>query len=126
MKPKMCLISKTKQIYPKILTVPESTFKIKAVLPWILFEILLTSAVICKQRFLHEAEIVQYLQNYKHQDINQGQFRKPLRASTNSIKQLSYMGPYIFHRLFNFKLLFTLKLLYLSNCFDKINQTTFF
>ena len=25
-------------------------------LPWILFEILLTSAVICKQRFLHENE----------------------------------------------------------------------
>ena len=39
-------ISKTKQIYAKTLTVPESTLKIKAILPWILFEILLTSAVI--------------------------------------------------------------------------------
>ena len=44
-------ISKNKHIYAKKLTVPESTFKVKAILPWILFEILLTSAVICKQRF---------------------------------------------------------------------------
>ena len=55
-------------------------------LPWILFEILLTSAVICKQRFLHENEIVQYLQSYKHQNIRQSHFRKPLQASTNTIK----------------------------------------
>ena len=79
-------ISKTKQIYAKILTVSESTFKIKAMLPWILFEILLTSAGIYKQRFLHENKIVQYLQNYKYQDINQGHFKKPLQASTNGIK----------------------------------------
>ena len=52
-------------------------------LPWILFEISLRSAVICKQRFLQENEIVQYLQNYKYQDYNQGHFRKPLQASTN-------------------------------------------
>ena len=70
-------ISKTKQIYAKILTVPESTFKIKAMLPWILFEMLLTSAVICKQRYLHENEIVQYLQNYIYQDINHGHFKLP-------------------------------------------------
>ena len=57
-------ISKTKQIYAKTLTVPESTFKIKAILPWILSEILPPSAVICKQRFLNGNEIVQYLQNY--------------------------------------------------------------
>ena len=55
-------------------------------LPWTLFEILLTSTVICKQRFLHENEIVQYLHNYKYQDINQGHFRKPLQGSTNGIK----------------------------------------
>ena len=51
-------ISKTKHIYGKTLTVPKTTFKIKAMLPWILFEILSTSAVICKQRFLHENEIL--------------------------------------------------------------------
>ena len=34
-----------------MLTVPESTFKIKAMISWIFFEILLTSAVVCKQRF---------------------------------------------------------------------------
>ena len=56
--------SKTKQIYVKILTVPESTFKIKAMIPWILFETFFTSAFIYKLRFLHENEIVQYLQNY--------------------------------------------------------------
>ena len=30
---------------------------------WTLFEILLTSAVACKQKLLHENEIVQYLQH---------------------------------------------------------------
>ena len=32
-------ISKTKQIYAKTLTVLESTFKMRAKLPWMLFEI---------------------------------------------------------------------------------------
>ena len=71
-------ISKAKQIYATILTVPESVFKIKTMLHWILFEILRTSTVICKQGFLHENEFVQYLQNYKYQDINKSHFRKPL------------------------------------------------
>ena len=57
------LISKTKQIYAKTLTFPKNTFKIKAMLPWILSEILLMSEVSCTQRFLHKNEIVQYLQN---------------------------------------------------------------
>ena len=73
-------ISKNKQIYAKILTVPENTFKIKAMLPWIFLKISLTLAVIYKQRFLHENEIVQYLQNYKYQNINEGHFRKLLQA----------------------------------------------
>ena len=79
-------ISKTKQIYTKILTFSKSTFKIKEMLDWILFGILLTSAVICKQKFLHENEIVQYLQNYKYENVNQSHFRKPLQVSTNGIK----------------------------------------
>ena len=38
-------ILRTKQIYAKTLTIPESTFKIKTMLLWTLFETLLTSAV---------------------------------------------------------------------------------
>ena len=53
-------ISKTKQIYAITLTVPESAFEINAMLPWIPSKVLVTSAVICKQRFLHENEILQY------------------------------------------------------------------
>ena len=60
------IISKTKQIYTKSVTVLESAFEIKAMLLWILFEILLTLAVIYKQSFSHENEIVQNLQNYKY------------------------------------------------------------
>ena len=44
------------------------------------------SAVIFKQRFLHENEIVQYIWNYKCYDVNQGHFRKPLQSSANIIK----------------------------------------
>ena len=54
-------------------------------LPCILFGILLTSAVACKQRFLHENKIVQYLQNNKYEDVNQDHFRKPLQASTSTM-----------------------------------------
>ena len=39
-------ISKAEPIYATTLTVPESTFKMKAILPRILFGILITSAVI--------------------------------------------------------------------------------
>ena len=86
MKLTIFFISRNKQIYLKTLVAPESTFKIKSMLPWILYEILLTSAIICKQRFLHKNEIVQYLQNYKYQDVNQGHVRKPLQTSTNSMQ----------------------------------------
>ena len=55
-------ISRTKQTYAKTLTVSESTFKMKVMSPSTLFELLLTSAVICKQRILRKNEIVQYLQ----------------------------------------------------------------
>ena len=54
----------------------------KVISPWTLFELLLKSAVIYKQRLLHENEIVQCLQNYKYQDINQGHFRKLRQTST--------------------------------------------
>ena len=37
--------------------------------PRALFEILFTSAIICKRRFFHENEIVQHLKNYKYIDI---------------------------------------------------------
>ena len=33
-------------------------------------------AVVCKERFLHENEIVQYLQNCKFKDVGQGHSRK--------------------------------------------------
>ena len=79
-------ISKTKQIYTKTFNVSESTFKIKAMLLGSLFEILITSAVICKERLLQEDKIVQYFENYKSQDVNQGYFRKRLQASANAMK----------------------------------------
>ena len=49
--------------------------------------------------------MAQYLQNYKDQDPYQDHFKKPLKASKPS--DISY----IFHRSFNFKLHFTVKLL---------------
>ena len=67
-------ISKTKQIYAKALTVSENTFKIKAMLPRILFKILLPSVFICKQIFAR---------NTNTKNVNQGHFRKLLETSTN-------------------------------------------
>ena len=42
-------------------------------------------AVTWKQRLLHKNEIVQYLQNSKYQDVDQGHLKKPLQASTKAI-----------------------------------------
>ena len=112
-------VSKTKQIYAKTLVVPQITFKIRAMLPWIIFEILLTSAVICKQIFLHENEIVQYLQNYKYQDIIPDHFRKPYKLLQIPCKTTALPQPIHFSRavkpkpihFFNFKQIFGFKLL---------------
>ena len=46
-------VSKTKQIYAKTFTLSQSTLKIKAMSLGHFFEILLMSAGICKQTFLH-------------------------------------------------------------------------
>ena len=77
MKLTIFFISRSKQIYATTLTISESAFKMKVMPLWTHFELLLMSAVICKQRLLHEKEIVQYLQNHKYQNINQDHFKKP-------------------------------------------------
>ena len=60
------------------LALSEILIKIKIMVYVTLFVILLTSAVICKQRFLYGNEIVQYLQNRKCYNVGQDHFRKPL------------------------------------------------
>ena len=94
-------ISRTKQIYAITLTVSESTFKLSAISPWELFEILLTSAVICNERFLHRNEIAQCLQNYKYQDvIIKAILENPYKLlqtsrKTTTLKQLIYFLQYV-------------------------------
>ena len=56
----------------------ERTFKIKVRLPCTAFKILFTSAITCIYRVLHGNENVQYLQNYKHQEFDQGHSTKLL------------------------------------------------
>ena len=56
-------MSSTRRIFTKLLGVSKSSVKIKIRLRWTLIIILLTSAVICKERLLHRDEVVQYLQN---------------------------------------------------------------
>ena len=46
---------------------------------------MLTSAVIYKQKFLHENEIVQLLHNYKCYGVEQSHFRKPLKSSAKNV-----------------------------------------
>ena len=53
----------------------ERIFKIKERLRWAVFEILFTSAIM---RILHGNKIVQYLQNYKRHDFDQGHSKKLL------------------------------------------------
>ena len=56
----------------------ERTFEIKVRLPWTVFEILFTSAIMCIYRVLCGNEIAQYLQNYKRHEFDQGHSTKLL------------------------------------------------
>ena len=58
------------------------TFNIKVRSRWTVFKISLTSAVICIERVLHGEEIIQYLQNYKRHEVDQGHSKKLLQSST--------------------------------------------
>ena len=73
----MFLISGTRHIFKKLLGVSESSIKIKIKSHQTLYVILLTSAVIFKQKLLHGNEIVQYLQSCKWYNVGQDHFRKP-------------------------------------------------
>ena len=74
----MLLISESRRIFTKLLAVSESLIKTKVKLLWTFSVILLTSAVICKERPFHGNEIVQYFQNYKYYDVGQDHFSKYL------------------------------------------------
>ena len=81
-------------------------------LPRILFEIFLTSAVICKQRLFEQKRDCSVSLKLEYLDVNQDHFRKPLEVFTNAMKNnCPYDNPCIFQGPFNFKLLFTFKLL---------------
>ena len=56
----------------------ERTLKIKERSRETVFEILLTSAVVCIEIVLHRNEIVPHFQNYKRHKVDQGHFRKLL------------------------------------------------
>ena len=46
---------------------------------------MLKSAVIYKQKRLHENKIVQLLHNYKYYGVEQSHFRKPLKSSAKNV-----------------------------------------
>ena len=62
----------------KLLSASESSIKIMVRAHWGLFVILLTSAIICKQRLLHGKKIIKYFQNCKCYNNGQDHFRKLL------------------------------------------------
>ena len=84
------LTSSTGLVFTKLLGISESSIIITVRLHWALFLILLSSAVICKQRLLHGIEIVQYLKNCKCYNVGQDHLRKPLKDSTRFLK-ISYL-----------------------------------
>ena len=71
-------ISATRRNFRKLLSVSESSIKVKVRLHWTLLLTLLTSVVICKQRLLHGNEIVQYLQSWKCYNVGQDHSKKPV------------------------------------------------
>ena len=78
-------ISRNKHSHTKIKTVSENLLKINVILRWKFFRILHMSSVICKQKLLHENEVLQYLYNYRYY-VDKRHVRKSLQSSTKSIK----------------------------------------
>ena len=66
---------------------------------------MLTSAVIYKQRLLHENEIVQLLHNYKCYGVDQGCFRKLFQSSIKNVKNNYFKKPVHFYRVFDLQLI---------------------
>ena len=60
----------TIDIYTKLLTFSETSIKVKVSLAWTFFQILLTSAVTCKQGLLHRSKVMQHFQNHKCYDAD--------------------------------------------------------
>ena len=74
----------------------ERTFKIKVRSPWTVFQISLSSAVICIERVSHRIEIVQYLQNYKRLEVDQDFLESSYRvlevtSKWKTLKQPNYL-----------------------------------
>ena len=86
-------ISRTERIDIKTINISESTFKIKEISTWTLFKILLTSAVICKQRLLHENEIVQYLQNKNSKTLIKVILESPYKLQQTPSKTTTLRQP---------------------------------
>ena len=79
MKPQTFFISRITYIYTKLSRFSISSVKIKARSRRTFLMILLTSAVICKQRPWYENKVVQYFQNYKCYGIDRDHFKKYLQ-----------------------------------------------
>ena len=69
MKIEAFFISSTRRIFTELLSVVESSIKIKVRSHGTLFITLLILAVIWKERILHGNEIVEYLQNCKYYNV---------------------------------------------------------
>ena len=88
-------VSKTKQIYTKTLTVPESAFEIKAMLP-------LQTKTFALKRYCAISSILQ-IPRYWSRSFD----KAPTSFYTCHERRLPYNSPCIFDGPFNFKLLFT-------------------
>ena len=87
-------ISRTKKVEAKTLAVLKVySNKGNVFLLFHFFEILLKSAITCKQILLHGNGIVQYLQNYKWPKFNQNHFRKPRKVLQTPRKATALTQP---------------------------------
>ena len=71
------LFQEVTDLCKNIICFSQSAFKMMVMSLGTVFEHLLTSVAICKQRLLHENEIVQHLQKHKFQGVRQSHFKKP-------------------------------------------------
>ena len=87
------IISTLRDIYTKLLTFSKRSAKEKVISRWVILVILLTSAVICKQRLVHGNDTVKYFQHYKWCDVDRDHFRKRFYSSTKFTKKPTLKRP---------------------------------
>ena len=123
----ICFISATRDIYTKLLIFSEFPVKIEVRPAQTFFVILLTSAVICKQRFWMETKLCNIFKTTNTITLTETVIKSTYKVLDSSWKRTTLKRPEQFWKApFNFQLLLAFKLLWPFYYFNQTSEVSFF